>query len=148
MENHGEVKVMQNIIYAVYGSVEKAHQAFGELLQRGASLLDLVVITQATYQIDARVEDIPVSQDPFGVTPGGIRLLHSLRDAGDLADCLQDMGFGEQAAEAMERTVLEGGAAIILRVPSGALEVLQAWEAIESHGGTILTPIHNRPYLC
>jgi len=92
-------------------------------------------------------EALPPNRDPFEVTPAGVRILDSLRYPGDLSECLHDLGFAHREAQDVENTVLNGGAALILRVPSGPVEEFQAWEAIERNGGAILNPIQSRPYL-
>jgi len=169
---------MQTTIYATFQSPDSADLAFVELLERGVSLLDVVVLTRLAYKEpepgteDGRLDisehgqlehgcadatpippepfalgDVPPVRDPFEQTEGGIRLLDNLTYPGDLAECLQKLGFTEHAAQTTERAMLDGGAILILRVPSGPVEELQAWEAIERFIGTIVVPTQRNPYL-
>ncbi len=167
---------MQTTIYATYSSPENANHAFVELLQRGANFFDLILLTRRSYQStgsltdDGRLDvptrgpielehtsDVPLGIDtdmypaeyrhPFSDGPGGIRLLDNLRQPGDLAACLRELGFHDEIARNIETTVLDGGAMLISRTPSGPVEDLQAWEALERCGGTILSPAQTNPYL-
>lgn len=162
---------MQNIIYATYRSPGEADQAFVELLQRGASILDLAIITQHTYQDNAGTDDgrldiseplfergvgmiappepghVAEPRDPFLDPPAGIRMLDNLHYPGDLAGCLSLLGFAEPAALDIETMVLRGGAFLILRIPSGPVNDMQAWEAVERYGGTVMAPAQSHPYL-
>jgi len=169
---------MQTTIYATYRAPEKADQAFVEFLERGASILDIVVLTKSAYRDaaagtdDGRLdisehgllehgcmsakstsadscsaENLTATRDPFEEAEGGIRLLDNLSYPGDLKECLKKLGFAEQIAQDMEDAILEGGALLILRVPSGAVEDLQAWEVVGRYGGTIFSPVTNSAYL-
>ena len=169
---------MQKTIYAKYRSPEMADGAFMEFLQRGANLLDLVVITRSTFQDpDCKTDDgrlavserqelghepfrpdvfipqIPPEEeilnyrDPFEVTEDGICLLDRLKYPGDLVSCLQDLGFDTHSAQDAEASVLDGGAVLILRVPSGPVDEVQGWETIQRNGGTAMMPSGANPYL-
>jgi hypothetical protein len=164
---------MEKTLYATYDGPGTANDAFVELLQRGVSYMDVVLISKRTYRDpafdadDGRLdvpesvvlasdenapvippeEDIPMRKDPFGEIPGGMWLLDNMRYAGDLTTCLKELGFSRDLARDMETSVLQGGAILILRVPSGPVDDIQGWQAMERHGGTILTPRYNGPYL-
>jgi hypothetical protein len=169
---------MEKTLYATYDSPNRANQAFVELLQRGVSFMDVLLITQRTYvdpefpSEDGRLnfpphdlldsnslesafespnfppeEDIPTRGDPFGDTPGGVWLLDTVRYPGDLTSCLKELGFDHQVARDVETVVLEGGAVLIMRVPSGPVDDIQGWQSMERHGGTIMAPRRGNPYL-
>lgn len=164
---------MQHSIYASFGSNDKADQAFVDLLERGASVLDLVVITQKAYdQSGDRPSDgeLPVEEhgclasppplpaevlennpylerDPFSPEPQGVKILDNLAYPGDLTLCLEKLGFNEQLAQDAESAVLRGGAFLIARIPSGSVDEYQAWEVIERFAGNIVAPINKNPYL-
>jgi len=167
-----EVNDMQHTIYASYPTADKADLAFMELLQRGANLLDMTVVTRRAYDITAESDDgrlradehgclasppmppddLPagysaVERDPFSPEPGGVQILDNLAYPGDLAECMKKLGFADQVADDAESAILQGGGLLLVRIPSGAVDETLAWEALERFGGDIVAPIHNNPYL-
>jgi len=186
---------MQNTIYATYASPERADQVFVQLLECGASLLDIVVITTQNYQgrfsePDDRpltVQEIAETEkiafdidqsaresadaaqtppgidmlaldpaqyakqaygwDPFEQTDNGVCLLDQLSMPGDLASCLRNLGFSDLTARQMETVVLNGGAILILRVPSGSVTELQGVALIQQGDAELRSPTESNPYL-
>jgi len=91
--------------------------------------------------------EMPTCRNPFEDEIGGIRLLENLAYPGDLTECLKKLGFKEEVARDAETSMLEGAALLIVRVPSGPVGDVQAWEIIERFDGIVLAPIHNSSYL-
>ncbi len=161
---------MQTTIYTTFRDSDQAGAAFDELLTQGASLLDVAVINEHAYQApeidtaDGQMEhgcsgseenpidgeaplEIPECLDPFEDAPCGIHILDNLTYPGDLSNCLNVLGFARPVAQQMEATVLEGGALLILRLPSGSINEEVAIDVMEAFGGSTLTTSHFRPYL-
>jgi len=169
---------MEKTLYSIYASPSNANDAFVELLQRGVSYLDVVLITKRTYKDPAfdpdeeqlevpgtidmlsfgqnpavdlesmpPEETLPLQNDPFGDIPGGMWLLDRLRFPGDLTASLKDLGFARDLARDLEAGVLQDGALLILRVPSGPVDDIQGWQAMERHGGSIVAPRLGNPYV-
>jgi len=186
---------MQNTIYATYASPERADLVFVQLLECGASLLDIVVITAKTYQgrfSEPKEREVTVMEiaesgdiafdvdqtaresadaaktqpgldmlaldptqyakqaygwDPFEQTEDGICLLDQLSIPGDLASCLRNLGFSDLTAHQMETLVLNGGALLILRVPSGPVTDLQGMALVQQGDGDLRSPTESNPYM-
>lgn len=169
---------METTLYATYENPSFANQAFVELLKRGASYMDVILVTKRTYidtdleAADGRLDvppaalieshvlqvskdnantkpesDITEKADPFGEKQGSVWLLESVRYPGDLTNCIIQLGFSDQSAREAETAILEGGAMLIVRVPSGTVDDIQGWRAMKDHGGKILTPKSGSPYL-
>ncbi len=155
---------MRTMIYAIFRNADVADCAFMELLENGASVLDFVIVTRSTYQnpktetenwfLQTKLEpedygstfpylpsiDEPGSElvkNPFSDTPEGTRLLDNLRNRGDLAANLRELGFDDDSSIEIEDAVLEGAAILMLRVPTAGLGEDQCRELIRKCGGTL-----------
>lgn len=165
---------MHSIIYATFRDSDKVDQAFVDLLQLGVDPQDLIVLTRRSYRDPALhvdgglpgvtghahsgpyVAEDGVSQDaqaepgrhtPFADETGGIGIEDSLESEGDLTSRFIELGFGNQMAANLENTVIDGGAILIMRSPSGAIDDVQAWAVVERSGGTGLAQMRSGPYV-
>ncbi len=167
---------MQTVIYATFHDPAKVDQVALELLERGLDSQDLIVLTRGSFRdstihddqgplnlaealeqlqipegssnIDPGAVDMELTfRDPFGGDDGGKGIDADLRSEGDLAQKLVALGFGEQMSQSLERTVLSGGALMIMRSPSGPVDDVQAWEIVERYGGTGLAQMRSGPFL-
>jgi hypothetical protein len=162
------------INYAMFKNPDQADQAYVDLLERGASPSDLIVITRSSYKDEsARREDgrlqpseeaiEPAPEVPdftnamtaeallgghntVHFSPGRARIFESLRFPGDLANALKEIGFTYADAESIEASVLHGGGFLIVMTPSGSLDENQMGEVINQRGGQALTHSHGDAY--
>lgn len=168
---------MAKTLYSTFHTPQKANETYAELLQRGASGGDVIAINRHSYKDPALdfeetifelpepillvsepaaewetagmppEENIPKRDDPIGDVPGAVWLLDNMVYPGNLAACLRELGFTREAARNIETNVLDGGALLVMRVPSGPLDDEQTWQVIERKGGTVVTPVSRNPYL-
>jgi hypothetical protein len=92
-------------------------------------------------------ENIPLQSSPFGDIPGGMWLMDNLRYPGDLTACLRELGFARDLARDLETSVLQDGALLIMRAPSGPVDDNQGWQTMERHGGAVVAPRLGNPYV-
>lgn len=166
------------MIYSTFATLRDADQAYMDLLQLGANLQDLIVISRESFadpvlQIDdgtlgmaprrpeflythrtiCDAPDVfgdgspPLRRSPFGDNPGDKGIASGLNYAGDLYERVLELGFSGETAQRLEGAILDGGAILIARVPSGPINDIQAWFLIERSSGVSLAQLPVGPYV-
>jgi hypothetical protein len=151
---------MTDILYSEFRTPEEANLAGEELASRGVDHGDMLVITKYSYKDpafdadDERFEllepvvmdfgDMPVQgstqparTDPFGEVSGEVWLLNNMRFPGDLTKRLRDLGFSRKEAFQLEKAMIDGGAIMMLRLPSRSIDEFGAAGIIKRYQGRI-----------
>ena len=158
---------MPELIIAKFDSIGEAEKAFADLLERDARAEDLTIaamhvpveptLAHKPEPVEEgepadlppgasppppdlpEHEEFPTIATPFGLVPGGPRILISDGHSGDLILKLMELGIGDSISLALADTVMAGGALLLVQTPSGDVDELLAWQVIEQCGGSGVT---------